>query len=57
MNRTLAQSGPPMARIMAGELERQKNTLMLIPSENYALRAVMGAMGSILTNKYAEGYP
>ena len=57
MNRTLAEADPQIARIMAGELARQKNTLMLIPSENYASRAVMAAMGSVLTNKYAEGYP
>ncbi len=57
MNRTLAQADPQIARIMAGELERQKDTLMLIPSENYASRAVMAAMGSVFTNKYAEGYP
>lgn len=57
MNRTLAQADPQIARITAGELERQKNSLMLIPSENYASRAVMAAMGSVFTNKYAEGYP
>jgi len=57
MNRTLAQADPQLARIAAGELERQKYTLMLIPSENYASRAVMAATGSVFTNKYAEGYP
>jgi len=57
MNRTLAQADHEIAKILADELERQKYTLMLIPSENYASRAVMAAMGSIFTNKYAEGYP
>jgi glycine hydroxymethyltransferase len=57
INRTLAQADPEVARVLAGELERQQNTLMLIPSENYASRAVMAATGSIFTNKYAEGYP
>lgn len=57
MNRTLAQADHEIAKIMAQELDRQKTTLMLIPSENYASRAVMEAMGSIFTNKYAEGYP
>ncbi|MBC7287018.1 MAG: serine hydroxymethyltransferase [Armatimonadetes bacterium] len=57
INRTIAQTDPEMARILAGELKRQQTTLMLIPSENYASRAVMMAAGSILTNKYAEGYP
>ncbi len=57
MNRTLAQADHEMAHILADELNRQKYTLMMIPSENYASRAVMAAMGSIFTNKYAEGYP
>ncbi len=57
MSRTLAQSDEEVAEIVQNELERQQNTLMLIPSENYASRAVMAAAGSVLTNKYAEGYP
>jgi glycine hydroxymethyltransferase len=57
MNRTLAQADHEIARILADELERQKYTLMMIPSENYASRAVMAAAGSVFTNKYAEGYP
>ena len=40
-----------------GELERQRTTIELIASENFASPAVLGAQGSILTNKYAEGYP
>ncbi len=57
MNRSWRQADPQVYKIMQGELERQKTTLMLIPSENYASRAVMAAMGSVFTNKYAEGYP
>jgi glycine hydroxymethyltransferase len=57
ISRTLAQTDPEMARLLAAELERQQKTLMLIPSENYASRAVLTATGSIFTNKYAEGYP
>jgi len=57
MSRTLAQADEEVAEIIQNELERQQNTLMLIPSENYASRAVMAAAGSVMTNKYAEGYP
>jgi len=46
-----------VAQLIAAELKRQKDSLVLIPSENYASRAVMEAAGTCLTNKYAEGYP
>ncbi len=45
------------ARILQREVERQKHTVNLIASENFASRAVMEAQGSLFTNKYAEGYP
>ncbi len=48
---------PEIAKIIACEFERQKNTLELIASENITSPAVMEAQGSVLTNKYAEGYP
>lgn len=48
---------PEIAAAIAGDLERQRNTLELIASENIASPAVMAAQGSVLTNKYAEGYP
>ncbi len=48
---------PVIADIMAKELGRQRNNLELIASENIVSPAVMAAMGSVLTNKYAEGYP
>jgi glycine hydroxymethyltransferase len=54
---TLWQSDPEVARLIAGEARRQRDGLELIASENYASRAVMEAQGSLLTNKYAEGYP
>jgi glycine hydroxymethyltransferase len=57
MNRTLGQVDPEMASVLAEELDRQRNCLVMIPSENYASKAVLQAQGSIMTNKYAEGYP
>jgi glycine hydroxymethyltransferase len=48
---------PAVADALTGELSRQRNTLAMIASENYASRAVLEAQGSVLTNKYAEGYP
>ncbi len=57
MLQTLWRSDPAVARIIDGEMRRQRDGLELIASENYASRAVMEAQGSALTNKYAEGYP
>ncbi len=48
---------PDIARVIACETDRQKNTLEMIASENVASPAVMAVQGSLLTNKYAEGYP
>ncbi len=48
---------PEIAQAITREIDRQKNTLELIASENIASQAVMAAQGSVLTNKYAEGYP
>ncbi|MFB6235897.1 MAG: serine hydroxymethyltransferase [Halopenitus sp.] len=48
---------PAVADALAGERERQEETLAMIASENYASKAVVEAQGSVLTNKYAEGYP
>ncbi len=53
----LMEQDPAVAEAMAGELNRQQRNLELIASENLASPAVMAAMGSVLTNKYAEGYP
>ena len=55
--RSLAEVDPEIARVIAGELEREEGGLELIASENYTSRAVLEAMGSLLTNKYAEGLP
>ena len=54
---SLKQADPEVARSIEAEIEREKNTLVLIASENYASRAVMEATASVMTNKYAEGYP
>jgi len=53
----LAQLDPAVHAIIAGELARQQSHLELIASENFTYPAVIEAMGSVLTNKYAEGYP
>ena len=55
--RTLAETDPEIAQALQGELRRQNDGLELIASENFVSRAVLSAAGSILTNKYAEGYP
>ncbi|WP_328705754.1 serine hydroxymethyltransferase [Actinomyces trachealis] len=53
----LAQLDPEIAEVLAGELDRQRGTLEMIASENFVPRAVLQCQGSVLTNKYAEGYP
>lgn len=53
----LAEVDPEVAQLIAREERYEFDTLRLIPSENYASRAVMEATGSVLTNKYSEGYP
>lgn len=55
--RPLAEADPEVAGIIRRELDRQNSGLQLIASENFVSRAVMDATGSVLTNKYAEGYP
>ncbi|MGW8256920.1 MAG: serine hydroxymethyltransferase [Thermoguttaceae bacterium] len=54
---TLQQQDPELWAAIAGEMDRQRNCLEMIASENYTSPAVMLAVGSVLTNKYAEGYP
>ncbi|MDR1118571.1 MAG: serine hydroxymethyltransferase [Bifidobacteriaceae bacterium] len=53
----LAQVDPEIAAVLDGELERQRRTLEMIASENFVPKGVLEAQGSVLTNKYAEGYP
>src|SRR5260370_28596851 len=57
MNRPLDSVDPQIAGLLREEAKRQATGLELIPSENLVSEAVLEAMGSIFTNKYAEGYP
>src|SRR5881392_245364 len=54
---TLAEADPDIAAAIQGELGRQRHEIELIASENIVSRAVLEAQGSVMTNKYAEGYP
>jgi glycine hydroxymethyltransferase len=53
----LSEVDPDIQRVLDGELGRQQGTLEMIASENFVPQAVLDAAGSVLTNKYAEGYP
>ena len=57
INEFLAPQDPAVAEAIANELQRQRDKIELIASENFTSRAVMAAQGSVMTNKYAEGYP
>ncbi|VXB02831.1 serine hydroxymethyltransferase [Pseudoclavibacter sp. 8L] len=56
-NAPLSEVDPEIAAVLEQELDRQRSTLEMIASENFVPRAVLEATGSVLTNKYAEGYP
>ena len=56
-NSPLSETDPEIAAVLAAELDRQRHTLEMIASENFVSRGVLEAQGSVLTNKYAEGYP
>ena len=57
LNTHLRQLDPEVISIIDSEFERQKKSIVLIASENFAPQAVLDAVGSVLTNKYSEGYP
>lgn len=57
LNSSISQVDPEIAALLDGELERQRSGLEMIASENFVPKAVLQAQGSVLTNKYAEGYP
>lgn len=57
LNQSLSELDPQVAAAVDAELARQRDTLEMIASENFAPQAVLEAQGTVLTNKYAEGYP
>ena len=57
MTAPLSEVDPQIHEVLGRELERQRNTLEMIASENFVPQAILEAVGSVLTNKYAEGYP
>ena len=57
IDQSLAELDPDISAVLDGELDRQRGTLEMIASENFVPRAVLQCQGSVLTNKYAEGYP
>ena len=57
MDSALFETDPEIARALQSEIQRQEGGINLIASENLASEAVLQAMGSVFTNKYAEGYP
>ena len=56
-SKSLSDADPEVFKGIQGELSRQKEQIELIASENIVSKAVLDAQGSVLTNKYAEGYP
>jgi len=57
LNRSLSEIDPEIASVLADEVDRQQQTLEMIASENFVPEAILECQGSVLTNKYAEGYP
>ncbi len=57
LNASLAESDPVLFDIIEKEKHRQRTNLVLIASENFTSKAVLDALGSVMSNKYSEGYP
>jgi glycine hydroxymethyltransferase len=57
LNKSLLETDPELAQLIEQEKARQRNSLVLIASENFTSRAVLDSLGSVLSNKYSEGYP
>jgi glycine hydroxymethyltransferase len=57
LNKSLAETDPDLVKLIEQEKARQRNSLVLIASENFTSKSVLEALGSVLSNKYSEGYP
>ena len=57
LNKPLSETDPEIADIIDKEKQRQRNSLVLIASENFTSQSVYDALGSVMSNKYSEGYP
>jgi glycine hydroxymethyltransferase len=57
LNKPLVETDPVLYGIMEKEKERQRDSLVLIASENFTSKSVFDALGSVMSNKYSEGYP
>jgi glycine hydroxymethyltransferase len=57
LNKSLLDTDPELSQLIEQEKARQRNSLVLIASENFTSRAVLDSLGSVLSNKYSEGYP
>ena len=57
LNAPLSESDPELLNLIEQEKARQRSSLVLIASENFTSKAVLDALGSVLSNKYSEGYP
>jgi glycine hydroxymethyltransferase len=57
LNKSLLETDPDLCKLIEQEKARQQNSLVLIASENFTSKAVLDALGSVLSNKYSEGYP
>jgi glycine hydroxymethyltransferase len=57
LNKSLLETDPELCQLIEQEKARQRNSLVLIASENFTSKAVLDALGSVLSNKYSEGYP
>jgi glycine hydroxymethyltransferase len=57
LNKSLVETDPELSQLIEQEKARQRSSLVLIASENFTSRAVLDALGSVLSNKYSEGYP